>query len=487
MQVRSRQRRDVKVERLARHPLLAGCPPSEVARIARFCEEVEVPPGHTLTHQGWSASWLFLVTQGVAEVRRNGHRNQLLWPGQHFGELEVLARRPYTATVWARTPMTLLILNGAYLTVLADSLPEFRRTVRRRVWAARSSPQSAHLATAIIARWEQASARRRAVRRRRLHVAALVLIALAGTVVAAAQYHPPAAVMVPGPTVDITHDALVSGVATTVPTGRYLLISIRYDRPSLLGLVAASLRDDREIVGLDRVAPANTNPELAHRGGRRRFERSRRTAAAAAAQAAGFDVHLTGTGARVTDVTPGPAWSVLRPGDVIVGVDGRPLRIAADLDTSLRATPPSALVTLTVERDNQRMDVVLPRVALAPDGAPLVVDLETRDARFRLPFQVRFEDRDLTGESAGLAYALAVYDLLTAADEAHGRTIAATGAVTPEGAVRAVGGLVEKAEAARAGGARLLLVPLAQAADARGRGLDVRGVRRLSEAIAALR
>jgi PDZ domain-containing protein len=47
-----------------------------------------------------------------------------------------------------------------------------------------------------------------------------------------------------------------------------------------------------------------------------------------------------------------------------------------------------------------------------------------------LPFQVRFSERpDVAGPSAGLAYALAIADLLDQGDYARGRTVAATGTI----------------------------------------------------------
>src|SRR5205823_713201 len=72
---------------------------------------------------------------------------------------------------------------------------------------------------------------------------------------------------------------------------------------------------------------------------------------------------------------------------------------------------------------------------------------------------VHFSSRAVTGPSAGLAYALAVEDLLDRADLAQGRTIAATGDVQPDGRVGPVGYVGQKAPAATGAGATVLLVP----------------------------
>jgi len=100
---------------------------------------------------------------------------------------------------------------------------------------------------------------------------------------------------------------------------------------------------------------------------------------------------------------------------------------------------------------------------------------------------VRFQSRAVTGPSAGLAYALAVEDMLDRADLAQGRTIAATGEVTAEGRVVPVGFVGQKAPAATGAGATVFLVPDVEVTQAWGNGLRVEGVGSISDALAALR
>ena len=100
---------------------------------------------------------------------------------------------------------------------------------------------------------------------------------------------------------------------------------------------------------------------------------------------------------------------------------------------------------------------------------------------------VRFRTRAVTGPSAGLAYALAVEDLLDRADLAQGRTIAATGDVRPDGQVGPVGYVSQKAPAAIGAGATVLLVPDVEVTEAWGNGLQVDGVGSVSDAANRLR
>jgi Lon-like protease len=115
------------------------------------------------------------------------------------------------------------------------------------------------------------------------------------------------------------------------------------------------------------------------------------------------------------------------------------------------------------------------------------VAVETRDLQVDLPFEVQFAERPgVGGPSAGLAYALAVADLLARQDYAAGRTVAATGTIRPDGGVGEVGGVEQKAIAARREGAQLFLVPREELQEARGVGLAVQGVDRLEQALRLL-
>ncbi|MCM3746051.1 hypothetical protein M3223_01645 [Paenibacillus pasadenensis] len=70
------------------------------------------------------------------------------------------------------------------------------------------------------------------------------------------------------------------------------------------------------------------------------------------------------------------------------------------------------------------------------------------------------------GPSAGLMAALALYDRVVPGDLLDGRTIAGTGTIDAQGRVGAVGGVVDKVNAAAAAGAGWFLVPSQEADEA---------------------
>jgi hypothetical protein len=80
-----------------------------------------------------------------------------------------------------------------------------------------------------------------------------------------------------------------------------------------------------------------------------------------------------------------------------------------------------------------------------------------------------------------------IADLLGEDDIGRGRTIAATGTVDVQGTVGEIGGVVQKAHAARERQSHMFVVPESESSVADLPGLDVEGVTTLDEALEALR
>jgi PDZ domain-containing protein len=239
-----------------------------------------------------------------------------------------------------------------------------------------------------------------------------------------------------------------------------MLTSVAVQQPNVLGLIAA-VAQGKELVALSAVVPGDVDPEEYFKQQETLFEESQNIAAAAAAKAAGMEVQLTGNGASVNSVTAdSPAEGKLEPGDVIVAIDGKRIRLADDVVRTIRSRPDGTKFRLGIERDDEEREVTLESRSGIVRGAPGIgVLLETKDFDVDLPFEIKFRKREIGGPSAGLAYAMAVYDLLEEENIADGRDIATTGTVDLEGNVGPIGGVEDKAIAATRAGAELFLVP----------------------------
>lgn len=93
----------------------------------RALEEVTAPAGKVLVREGETGREFFLIVEGTATVHRNNRRIAALGPGQYFGELALLDRKPRSATVVAETDMLLLVLGQRQFTSLIDSVPNLAR------------------------------------------------------------------------------------------------------------------------------------------------------------------------------------------------------------------------------------------------------------------------------------------------------------------------------------------------------------------------
>ena len=90
--------------------------------------------------------------------------------------------------------------------------------------------------------------------------------------------------------------------------------------------------------------------------------------------------------------------------------------------------------------------------------------------RATLPVKVTISPRGLgRGPSAGLAFALEVYDALSGHRLAKGRKIAVTGTIDLDGNVGPIGGVRQKVLGAVRRGADMVLVPVENATDGRAR------------------
>ena len=69
--------------------------------------------------------------------------------------------------------------------------------------------------------------------------------------------------------------------------------------------------------------------------------------------------------------------------------------------------------------------------------------------RFKIPVDINLDTSDVSGPSAGLAMTLAIIDALTPGDLTGGKRVAVTGTIDPDGNVGEIGGLPQKAVAAR--------------------------------------
>jgi CRP-like cAMP-binding protein len=113
--------RDDKVEALRSVRLFERCSERDLRAVARLCTRIDVEEGFVLTAQGGPGDECFVIASGEAEVRVDGRVVAKAGPGECVGEQAVLDRGRRTATVTARTPMTIYAVTGEEFRSLLDA------------------------------------------------------------------------------------------------------------------------------------------------------------------------------------------------------------------------------------------------------------------------------------------------------------------------------------------------------------------------------
>jgi PDZ domain-containing protein len=202
-------------------------------------------------------------------------------------------------------------------------------------------------------------------------------------------------------------------------------------------------------------------------------------AAVVALRAAGYQVSVGGEGVRIVATLPGtPASESLRPGDIVLAIDGLRTGTATELIEAIRRRQPGETLELRLRREGSEATV---RVGTVPaqnePSRPMVgATVETEGFDARLPVQVSVESGAVVGPSAGLMFALGIYDALTPGELAAGVPIAGTGTIGLDGRVGPVDGARQKVIGAEQGGYRVFLAPAENAVEARAAASSIRVV-----------
>lgn len=110
----------------------------------------------------------------------------------------------------------------------------------------------------------------------------------------------------------------------------------------------------------------------------------------------------------------------------------------------------------------ETFSIVLGASSDDPSIAQLGVEVTTHELTADFPIDVVIDSGEVTGPSAGLAFTLGVIDVLTPGELTGGKLVATTGTINLDGSVGPVGGVAQKAVAARNAGVDLFIVPASE-------------------------
>lgn len=252
-----------------------------------------------------------------------------------------------------------------------------------------------------------------------------------------------------------------------------------YDIP-LAGVMSAWFDRDRSIMPVEALYPDDTDAEDNSLMNTVEMNGSQQEAIAAALAKQGISYSTTTIVAGVR--SDGGAANRLEPGDVVLTVNGQQVTDVASAGEAIGRTPRGQKVNVTVRRKGEEKSFALtPRY----EGERALVGI-VLSRGFEFPVKVNFALDGIGGPSAGMIFALAIYDEMTPGDLTGGKKIAGTGTIDEQGTVGPIGGIRQKMIGARSDGAEYFLAPSANCDEVTGHipeGLQVVKIDTLSDAI----
>ncbi len=333
-------------------------------------------------------------------------------------------------------------------------------------------------------------------RRRRRRVAGIVAATVVCTIsmlgLVASQMPVPWVAIEPGSASPAEDRVKVTGAETFTPDGDILFLTVRVNRLTMLELITRA-RDRTVDLISERDYYGTSTPQQSRQEARDLMVRSKSNAELVALDRLGYDA-FANSGVRVQSIEAGSAADgKLRQFQVITAIDGHPTPTPQDLVSNLLARSPGSTITLHVENgDGTEPTTVAVTLRSRPDGKDggyLGITTAQRVSEAEnLPVTIEIDSGNVGGNSAGLAFTLAILDELTEGSLTGDRRVAVTGTIELDGTVGEVGGISQKAVAARRAGAEYFLVPRSLESQARENAgsMKVIPVSTLDEALAAL-
>lgn len=324
-----------------------------------------------------------------------------------------------------------------------------------------------------------------------------MLAALAGLVLSLvlAQVSLPYAVMTPGPITNTLGEVSegtplieVEGAPTFPTEGRLNFTTVRVgggpgNETNVWDWVAARLSRDATILPVDQVFPRGATRTEIREGNQAEMVGSQQGAAAVALRALGHEVTETVSVAGTTEESD--FSERLEQGDIVTGINGVGTDSADAIRAEVAKVPVGGDISVTVQREGE--ELVVEGTTIDAEGRSVLGIFLSR--AFSSDVEVTITAGDVGGPSAGMMFALGIYDVLTDGALTGGADISGTGTITPDGEVGPIGGIRQKVIGAKDSGSDWFLAPAGNCAELTGSvpdGIDVFSIATFDDALAAV-
>lgn len=284
----------------------------------------------------------------------------------------------------------------------------------------------------------------------------------------------------------------VTGAPTFTPDGDILFLTVRVNQLSLFELLTKS-RDTAIDLVSERDYFGTSTPQQSRQQSKDLMVRAKSNAELVALHTLGYQA-FANSGVRIESIEAGSvADGTLKQLEVITAINRTATNTPQELIANLAGRAAGASVTLSVQRadESDKHDVTV-TLGARPDGktgAFLGITTSQRVSEAKnLPVTIDIDSGNVGGNSAGLAFTLAIIDEMTAGSLTGNNRVAVTGTIELDDSVGEVGGISQKVVAARRAGAKYFLVPRSLEAEAKKNAgdLTIIAVSNLKEALDAL-
>jgi len=114
------------VDDLAELPQFAAVDRGQLETLAKHAEELDVPAGVELTHEGRHEGSVFIVISGSIGIERGGRTVDTIGRGGFFGEIAAIDGGPRTATGRAIEHTVVVAISPRQLNDVLDESSELR-------------------------------------------------------------------------------------------------------------------------------------------------------------------------------------------------------------------------------------------------------------------------------------------------------------------------------------------------------------------------
>jgi Lon-like protease len=243
--------------------------------------------------------------------------------------------------------------------------------------------------------------------------------------------------------------------------GSFMLTTVRMGKANIYSYAEAKLFDYVELYPVDAILHETETQDEYNARQLHMMAGSKLNAIEVAYKEAGYPVEYEYKGVYVVQVIPDmPAEGKLLPGDRIIEVDSQKFASSESFIEYVGSKKAGNHVELTIKRNNKTEKVKVTLQAFQEDPKKVGIGISlVDDKEIIVNPKVTVKTDEIGGPSAGLMFALEIYDQLMEEDFTKGYKIAGTGTIDSKGAVGPIGGIDQKIVAADKAGAEIFFAP----------------------------